>query len=329
VAAFRVADANGDGNADLIGVEQYPPSYDHDTVTIHTGHASASQFDPPQSFAVFGNQANYSNPPRIAVGDLNNDGKPDIVTSGIECGSTTCSNDLTVLLNSTTTGAGSGPAATATALSSSANPSSTGQHVTYTATVHPKPDGASVRFADHGKTIAGCGAVAVNAANGTASCHATYATPGTHRVQAAYAGDPQFSSSQSPTLTQTVRWSVTIHHFPTGSSGVVRIILGCASGSGGCHITGSLTVTEIVQGKRVLAVSARARRRHRTVLVGTTVLTVKAGKTATITIKLNPTGRELLARFKTLRVKLTISLTVNGKRSTVAITSVTVKTTRR
>jgi hypothetical protein len=111
VAGFGLADVSGDGNRDLVGVEQFPPAYDHDIVAVHTGHGNATQFDAAQTFSVFGNQANYSTPPQILVADLNGDGRPDVVTSGTGCDIDTaqnCATDLTVLLNGTIGSGGGG-----------------------------------------------------------------------------------------------------------------------------------------------------------------------------------------------------------------------------
>jgi hypothetical protein len=69
---------------------------------------------------------------------------------------------------------------TKTKVTSSANPATVGQDVTYTATVSPAGSnpvpGGTVAFAD-GSAIPGCGAVALSAA-GTASCTVSYPAPG-------------------------------------------------------------------------------------------------------------------------------------------------------
>ena len=93
---------------------------------------------------------------------------------------------------------------TATALQSSANPSTPGQQVTYTATVSPTPDGGTVTFADGGTTISGCESVALNTSTGEASCQATYASDGSHSIEADYSGDTLYGTSDE-TLTQLVK----------------------------------------------------------------------------------------------------------------------------
>ena len=92
---------------------------------------------------------------------------------------------------------------TTTTLASSANPASTGQAITYTAKVAPLPDGGTVAFADGAGGIGGCGAVAVNATTGTATCTATGAA-GTHAIVATYSGDTNWQGSVSSALTETV-----------------------------------------------------------------------------------------------------------------------------
>jgi len=93
---------------------------------------------------------------------------------------------------------------TTTGLQSSANPSTAGEQVTYTATVSPVPDGGTVAFADNGTTIGNCGAVTVNTTSGKATCQVTYATGGTHPIKATYSGDTNYAASPSTTLTQVV-----------------------------------------------------------------------------------------------------------------------------
>ena len=95
-------------------------------------------------------------------------------------------------------------AATTTALASSANPSASGQAVTYTATVSPTPDGGTVSFTDNGSPITGCGSQPVDTGSGAASCATTPATTGAHNIVAAFSGSGGFTGSTSATLTQVV-----------------------------------------------------------------------------------------------------------------------------
>ena len=99
------------------------------------------------------------------------------------------------------------PDPTTSALSSSANPSVSGQSVTYTATVMANAPGSgtptgTVTFQDGGVDIAGCVNQTLFAA--TATCGVTYAGVGSHSITAIYSGDPDFLTSTSAPLTQTV-----------------------------------------------------------------------------------------------------------------------------
>ena len=99
-------------------------------------------------------------------------------------------------------------AATTTALSSSVNPSVTGQTVTYTATVTVNAPGFgtpsaadTVAFTDNGLTISGCSAVPLS--GGVAHCPTSESTAGSHSIVATSSGDTNFAGSFG-SLTQTV-----------------------------------------------------------------------------------------------------------------------------
>jgi hypothetical protein len=95
--------------------------------------------------------------------------------------------------------------ATATALKSSVNPSVYGQSVTFTATVSAaapgsgKPTG-SVTFMDDGNAI-GMGTLS---ASGVATFKTSALATATQSITAVYGGDANFTTSTSPSLTQTV-----------------------------------------------------------------------------------------------------------------------------
>ncbi len=93
-------------------------------------------------------------------------------------------------------------ATSTTTLGSSANPSTAGQAVTFTATVTGNSPTGTVNFKDGGTTIAGCGAQAVS--GGSATCTTSALSAGSHSISAVYSGDSGNDGSTSSTLTQTV-----------------------------------------------------------------------------------------------------------------------------
>lgn len=98
-------------------------------------------------------------------------------------------------------------ASTTTTVATSANPSNTGQTVTYTATVSAAAPGGgtptgTVAFKDGVATIAGCGSQALS--GGTATCSLAYASAGSHTITAIYAGSADYTTSTSGSLSQTV-----------------------------------------------------------------------------------------------------------------------------
>ena len=105
------------------------------------------------------------------------------------------------------------PASTSTSLASSVNPSVTGQSVTVTATVSVVAPGSgaptgTVAFLDDGATIAGCATQAVTGA-GVATCDDAFVAAGAVTITAVYGGDPDFSTSTSAALTQTINQGAT------------------------------------------------------------------------------------------------------------------------
>ncbi len=96
-----------------------------------------------------------------------------------------------------------GQSSTMTTLVSSANPSTVGQSITYTATISALAATGTVEFKDGGVVISGCSDRAVSF--GIATCTVgSYATTGSHSVTATYSGDGNYLSSTSSTLTQTI-----------------------------------------------------------------------------------------------------------------------------
>ena len=84
---------------------------------------------------------------------------------------------------------------------------------------------------------------------------------------------------------------------PTSNAAGVADKLICApSALVPCQATETLTTSETTQGGGPVALSASARRKRRTVIVATKAVMIQPGKKVTVTVKLNATGRKLLAR---------------------------------
>jgi hypothetical protein len=91
---------------------------------------------------------------------------------------------------------------TTTALSSSLNPSTVGEAVTFTATVSPATAAGTIEFKHGGEPITGCTVQTVN--YGDATCTTASIGADTHSITAIYSGDSNYTTSTSPALTQTV-----------------------------------------------------------------------------------------------------------------------------
>ncbi|MGH9909628.1 MAG: Ig-like domain repeat protein, partial [Nitrososphaerales archaeon] len=109
---------------------------------------------------------------------------------------------------------------TTTAVTSSVNPSASGQSVTFTATVSPVSPASStltgiVTFRD-GTTAIGTGTLS----GGVAMFTTTTLAVGSHSITAVYSGNVNFKTSTSPVLTQTVNTSSLAASSTTVSSNV-------------------------------------------------------------------------------------------------------------
>ena len=143
-----------------------------------------------------------------------------------------------------TTSQNVGTATATVGVTSSANPSSVGQSVTFTATVggsSGSPTG-SVTFTDGATTL--CSAVALS--SGTAACTTSSLAAGSHTITAAYSGSTTYGA-KSATVTQTVNKiaaSVSLGSTPNPStSGQSVTITATVTGSGSAP-TGTVTFTD-------------------------------------------------------------------------------------
>ncbi len=106
-----------------------------------------------------------------------------------------------------------GPATTSTTVVSSVNPSASGQSVTLTATVALSGATGTIQFLD-GATSLGT----VPLSGTTASLSTAALVSGSHNITAVYSGDANYSTSTSPVLVQTVKFTTTTALSSSGSS---------------------------------------------------------------------------------------------------------------
>lgn len=185
---LAIADANGDGVPDLlvpIGAWNSPTS-----IAVYEGKGDGT-FQSPSIVPTNGGLLSASG---VAAGDLNGDGKPDLVVTGGNI------SDISVLMNNT------GGVPPSTALASSPSVSGYGENVTLTATVSSTlavPTG-TVNFLD-GATVIGSSSLS----NGIATLQVSSLTAGSHSLTAAYQGSGSFYPNTSSRISQVVRKATT------------------------------------------------------------------------------------------------------------------------
>ena len=169
---LSVADLNGDGKLDVVaGLESAQAAF-----LLGNGNGT---FQP---------QVHFSGGYESAVGSFNGDGRLDVVGTG--------TNSVTVSLQPVA-------AATLVNVTSSKNPSHTGDAVTFTATVRSTGGGSTptgtVKFRTASSTLGTAALV-----NGKASITTSTLSKGRHKITAVYSGDANYPPNQSQGLIQTV-----------------------------------------------------------------------------------------------------------------------------
>ena len=172
--------------------------------------------------------------------------------------------------------------------------------------------------------------LAATGTTGVASCQLSF-TPsaaGSYTITGSYGGDSthQTSSGQENPLTvfgPSSPGNASVGHV-TVSGTSASVPVSCSGGSA-CTITLTLSAVETLRHGKVTAVAASAKTVRKTVVVGSKKVTVAAGKSETVKLSLNGTGKRLLAKHKPLRTKLTVR--ASGK--TVASSTIAFKTKKK
>jgi hypothetical protein len=218
----RMVDLNQDGNLDLVYTNAL-----QGTVAVLYGQGNGTFYD-PVDFAASRWAWDF------ALADVNGDGVPDVVTTGFEQNF----SGVGVLLNTS---------ASATSLKSSAPNSTTGQAVTFTATItgttvrgatYPTPTGTMTFF--DGSTQLG---QPVAISSGSAAITISTLAAGTHSITANYSGDanyvPTISAAVQQVVVQGVAPDYTLTPNPTtktvspGTSATYAIAVAAVNGYNG------------------------------------------------------------------------------------------------
>jgi hypothetical protein len=115
---------------------------------------------------------------------------------------------------------------------------------------------------------------------------------------------------------------------PTSTGSGVSNIVWCAAPSHRfCYFTETLTTVETIAGGKVSTIRAAGKGKPttQTVVVGQKKVKVRGGRTVTVTVNLNGTGRQFLKRFGNVPVTFRVELLRAGKLVTIAGRKLTIK----
>jgi hypothetical protein len=192
------ADFNLDGLTDIAAV------HSNGFVGVHTGRVGVG-LDAEARAADFSNafRASASPPQSVAVGDLDGDGRPDIVLTDVVHVAPRPFFRVVVVANTTRV-------EVVTTLASSIGTSAFGQSMTLTASVTGgrAPTG-TIAFNEGATAVAGC-ASAIPIQNGVATCTTRALSAGSHSIAAVYSGDAFNAPATSNVVLHAVTPAVTV-----------------------------------------------------------------------------------------------------------------------
>jgi hypothetical protein len=195
--SVAVADVNGDGKPDIVTTDQYASlnGLHRGLVSLRLGNGDGT-FKAEQTYDSGGFLTDS-----VAVADINGDGKPDFVVANICADDTTfCKlSSVGVLLNNTT----EGKSTTSTHFTSSLNPSTYGQKVSWTATVTSSGSITPTGKVQFQWSIYTIGAATLNS-SGVATLTKSNLNADAYPLTAVYVGDEANLGSTSALLNQVV-----------------------------------------------------------------------------------------------------------------------------
>jgi hypothetical protein len=118
---------------------------------------------------------------------------------------------------------------------------------------------------------------------------------------------------------------------PTPASTGVSFSLVCRAAPGTvCGVLAQLTTTERLLGRKILGLTARAKRHSKRIVIGSKRFILGAGQRTRLVVPLNQAGGRLLVRFRRIPATLRISLLNSSPPAVIAAkVSITAKKQRK